>query len=429
MKLKFTSKAMIACGIGACLFVTTAFADMMLGSGYDKLKKSAKHTAAQLAANLDSYTVEGSLSIKIDDQNLSYQYSNEKYDMKNEKYEITAVNDSFQEQREYFKYRDHNQLVTKNSNDDNLYVHQYPDDYFENYPYDIIGFPDPFQQDGAAEIEKIVDAVVGNLQNLILIDNADHGGYIYKGTLNASQVPALVNAVSSYAIKNSYNGERRYNNATYLPELSSDITIESVSGQVQENADGLITKINGELLLSGKDVNGVSHTIEAKLDVEIKDINATVVETPDLSNAIIETAASSYRNQMINDNVTGTYTNNIVIEQEGKIIKIGERTLQIDSISKDSIVGSLSEILYEGYEDEYNAKQYTFSGIEVLDGIVVIHYTDDEGNESTAVSHKQTLDSIRFEPDVVVDVRDHGSYSYSSTSLENFNSTFLKVFE
>jgi len=426
MKLKFTSKAMIACGIGACLFVTTAFADMMLGSGYDKLKKSAKHTAAQLATALDSYTVEGSLSIKIDDKNLSYQYSNEKYDMKNEKYEITSVNDSYQNQYEYFNYRDRDQLVSKNSNDSNLYVRQYPVDYFENYPYDTIGFQDPFQQDGAAEVEKIVDAVVGSLQDLVLIENADHGGYIYKGTLNASQVPTLVNAVSSYAIKNSYNSERRYNNATYLPELTSDITIESVSGQVQENADGLITQINGELLLSGKDVNGVSHTIEAKMDIEIKDINATVVETPDVSNAIVET--SDYQNQMINDNTVGTYINNIVLQQDGKIIKIGERTLQIDSISKGDIVGSLSEVIYEGYEDQYKATQYNFSGIEVLSGIVVIHYTDDEGNESTAVSYKQTLDAIIFEPNVMVDIHDNG-YSYSSTSIENFNSTFLKVFE
>lgn len=429
MRLKLTSKAMIACGIGACLFVTTAFADMLLGSGYDKLKKSAKHTTAQLAAHLDSYTMEGSLSVKIDGENLVYDYINDKYDLKNERQESISVNATFQNQYETYRYRDREQLVRKHSDDANLYVSQYSEDYYERYPYDTIGFPDPFHQDGAAEVEKIIDAVVGNLQNLVLVENADHGGYIYKGNLNASQVPALVNAVSSYFIKNNYNNERKYNKATYLPELSSDLYIQSVSGEVQENADGLITKVNGELLLSGKDVDGVSHTIEATLDLEIKDINATVVETPDLSNAIVETISPGYQNQMINENTAGTYINNIVMEHEGKIIKIGERTLDIDSISKDGIVGKLSEVVYEGYEDQYRANQYTFTGIEVLSGIVVIHYTDDKGNESTAVSYKQTLDSITFEPDVKVDIHDHGSYSYSSTSLENFNSTFLKVFE
>lgn len=420
---------MIACGIGACLFVTTAFADMMLGSGYDKLKKSAKHTATQLATQLDSYTMEQSLSVKINDENLMYEYSYEKYDMKNERHEHTSVSESIQNQYEDFRYRDRNQLVWKNFNDGNLYVSQYPEDYYENYPYDKIGFQDPFQEDGATEIEKIVDAVVGNLQNLVLVENADQGGYIYKGTLNASQVPALVNAVSSYAIKSSYNSERKYNNATYLPELSSDITVQSVSGEIQENADGLITKVSGELLLSGKDVNGAAHTIEAMFDLELKDINATVVETPDTSNAIVETMASPHQNQMLDDNTTGTYSNNIVVEENGKIIKIGERTLQIDSLSKDGIVGSFSEIVYEGYEDQYDATQFTFSGVDVLNGIVVIHYTDNEGTESTAVSHKQTLDTIIFEPGVTVEIRDHGSYSYSSTSLENFNYTFSKVFE
>lgn len=429
MKLKFTSKAMLAFGVGACLFVTTAFADMMLGSGYDKLKTSAKHTAKQLATGLDSYTIEGSMSIKMDDKDVIYNYSSDKYDVKNEKIERSSVSDSFQKQFEYYNYRDRNQSIRKNSNDGNLYVTKYTDDFYENYPYDTIGFNDPFQEEGSAEIEKIVDAVVGNLQDLVFVENADNGAYNYSGNLNASQVPALVNAVSSYVIKNNYNSERKYNKATYLPELSSDITIQSISGQVKENQDGLITNVNAELVLTGKDVDGASHNIVATVDVEINDINSTVVETPDTSNAIVETIDSVYRNDLIRDNTAGTYTNNIVIEENGKLIKIGERTLKIDSISKDSISGSFSEVVYEGYEDKYDALQLTFTGLEAASGIVVIHYTNDEGVENTAVAYKQNLDSITFEPEVIVDIYEDGGYSYGSTPLENFNSTFTKVFE
>lgn len=42
MKLSKKSISVLSFTIGACVFVSTAFADMALGSGYDRLKNSVK---------------------------------------------------------------------------------------------------------------------------------------------------------------------------------------------------------------------------------------------------------------------------------------------------------------------------------------------------------------------------------------------------
>jgi len=429
MKLTFRTKTLIAFGIGASLFLTTAFADMLLSSGYDRLKATAKYTAQQLSSGVDSFTLEGLFQVKVDGVSMTYDYSKEKYDFINLKHETHSINESISSQYEHYNYRDNTQSVWKNFDENKLYVNPYDEDHFERYPHDVIHFDNLFQEDGASELERVVDAVVGNLQDLVLVEHTESGGYQFNGSLNEAQVPALINAVSSYLIKNEYNSQRRYQNATHLPVLASDLSIQSVSGQVLENEQGLITNINAELILSGKDDQGEVHTIEASFDITITDVNATVIETPDLSDAVINKDAFSYDNGIAKESNVGTYSNNIVIEQDGQIIKIGERILQIDMVSNDNIVGSLKEIVYEGYEDEYDPIQLTFTGIEVVGHISVIHYTDAEGKNNTAVTYMDQLDSITFEPEVIVQTFDDGGYSYSSTPLQHFNSSFNKVFE
>ena len=70
MKLSKKSMTVLSFTIGACLFVSTAFADTLLGSGYDRLKDSAKNTAALMEKDLNNYTVEALYSLKDNDQTL-----------------------------------------------------------------------------------------------------------------------------------------------------------------------------------------------------------------------------------------------------------------------------------------------------------------------------------------------------------------------
>ncbi len=57
--MKLGKKGLLALSfvVGACMFVTTAFADMALRTGYHQLKDSIKHTSNWLASAEESYTL------------------------------------------------------------------------------------------------------------------------------------------------------------------------------------------------------------------------------------------------------------------------------------------------------------------------------------------------------------------------------------
>ena len=52
MKLGKKAMTALAFAVGTCMFVSTAFADMALGTGYDRLKETVKYTAAQMEDGL-----------------------------------------------------------------------------------------------------------------------------------------------------------------------------------------------------------------------------------------------------------------------------------------------------------------------------------------------------------------------------------------
>jgi len=51
--------------IGAVLFVSTAFADVVSKTGYEQFKDAIKNTVGSLAEEYDSFTTETGLSVKI----------------------------------------------------------------------------------------------------------------------------------------------------------------------------------------------------------------------------------------------------------------------------------------------------------------------------------------------------------------------------
>src|SRR5687768_8088072 len=70
MKPGKKAATLLAFVVGACVFVSTAFADMALGTGYDRLKNAIKQTAAQMDSGLDNYTVETLVTLKADGQTI-----------------------------------------------------------------------------------------------------------------------------------------------------------------------------------------------------------------------------------------------------------------------------------------------------------------------------------------------------------------------
>src|SRR5690606_27191947 len=139
--MKLGKKAMIALSftVGACLFVTTALADLALGTGYDRLKQSVKHTSAQLEDGLSSYTLKAQVQMQMDD--VVWYESTGTLKVDNEKRASESLDEtkSYNDTYRYHTYQDERTYAYKSSNDENYYVMKYAEDS-EKWR----GFTDPF---------------------------------------------------------------------------------------------------------------------------------------------------------------------------------------------------------------------------------------------------------------------------------------------
>ncbi|MCC2686646.1 MAG: hypothetical protein K0R75_3545, partial [Paenibacillaceae bacterium] len=254
MKISKKASTILAFSIGACVFVSTALADMALGSGYDQLKASAKRTSQQLEQGLNNYTLDLDFSLTDNGQTLLHSTSIQKIDNTNQMNENTSTDlNAYGETTNHYSYSDAERNIWKSNSEDKYYVTNYPSDMTREARK---AYRDPFKEKGAAEMEKIVDAVVGNLKDYVQAVDRPEGGKAFSGSLSAAQVPALINAVSSFGVKQMIGDQSRMDRKSQLPDIDSDIFVKKVTGSANENGSGLLENVTGTAVLSGKEKNG-----------------------------------------------------------------------------------------------------------------------------------------------------------------------------
>ncbi|MCX7710557.1 MAG: hypothetical protein N2484_12020 [Clostridia bacterium] len=356
MKMSKTAATILAFTLGAVIFVTTAFADVALGSGYDTLKASMKHTISQVLKNQKNFTFESSFEIKDNGTFLVQGSGFSKVDNEKNEFESTTVNKySSGKTTTHYSYSDSSVRIWRNEMDteEKYYISEYPNN---NNKAIKDNFRNPFEQKGADEAEKLFDAVVGNLKNYIQVENKKDGGKEYTGSIAEAQVPALVNAVSSYFFKRSVMDRPSDRDEFKFPQLEKDIHISKVSAKALENSSGMLENVLAEVTLAGKDNNGVNHELSMNVAIKFTDIDKTVISKPNIEGKKIE-KVSPYG--VFDSRYIGVYKNNIVILKDGKFVKAGERVLEIIKVDSKNISGRYHEVMKPGFE-EYSSK-YDFS--------------------------------------------------------------------
>jgi hypothetical protein len=186
--------------------------------------------------------------------------------------------------------------------------------------------------------------------------------------MSGAEIPALPNTLASVMLKYSLFDE--YQAAQYgIPQLVSDIYIQDGSAKLVANEEGVMESVLGRLTVTGKDADGVEHTAVFELTSEIYDVNATTVEVPDVTGAeVIE----SYNSNNYMDRFVGTYQGNVVEQQGGETVKVGECSLSLTR-DGDRLVGTFSDgantyDVWGSMSEEYYGVilHYTVDGQEVL---------------------------------------------------------------
>jgi hypothetical protein len=358
MKLKKKTAVAISFTVGIMMFATTAFAEVNSKSGYDQLKDSLKYTAKSCTKDLSSYTMDMSFVIKDGTSIVYSQNDINKYDMANKSKESKDILYNGIKKAEGYYYIDKSSMITKSQDSPSYYVTN-----FTNGTDNMWGMKNPFDEDRASDIEKIADAIVGNLKDSVAVNVTQDGSKEISGSLNNTQIPSLVNALVSFQFKNSFNVRSDNGSTTtqQIPELKSNIFVKNIKGNVATDKNGLIKSALGSGILSGTDKNGQNHNLTFEVLVKIGDINSTVVKKPDLSDKKTIVQTSSNTGKLSNpEKYIGKYSNNIVIEDKGKFIKIGESIVSIKKIDNTSVAGTYESKYINGYEDRN--QKFDFNG-------------------------------------------------------------------
>ena len=403
--------------LGATLLVSTAFADILSTSGYEHLKQAIKYTTKSCAKNLDSVTAQFSVTIKDNDKVFFSSTQTNKIDNTSgcsQNKSITEYYNGITNITE--SYRDKKCNIWYNQWNDTYQIYEYAQEKDRTQNYAI------FEEDEMNDVEKIIDAGVGNLKDYVLVEENTDGSKEFSGSLDNAQIPALVNAISSFAIKRAIP-DLGVEIDDVFPKIQNDVFIKRVSGKATVNKDGILERIYGSGVISGKCEDGTAHELTLEVLVRIYDINSTIVTKPDLADKKTETIyENNSLNMSIQQKYIGKYIQDIVIDENNSFSKIGERIVVIESIDDKHVSGKYLETYKAEYVDYSKDKmEFDFNAeIKGYDNAQFELTNDQEDIGTVNINFDENTGKIYFYIDYVLK---------NDLRPRHIDHTFIRVFE
>lgn len=278
--------------VGGIMLVTTAFAGISGSSGYDAYKSALKNTIVQ-----KSITANMQVSLKDNDKSLLDLVSVYKTNSNAKTMSNSTDIKTGSSQKSFQTYSTEGKTITKNSDSDVYSVMESNGKGIDKNKMELTGTR---KEQAMKSAEKIVDALVGNLQTYV--NKTQNSGGTSEITLKLSdgQIPAVANAVISFAMEQSAyrTNENRLakmghmgmpNIVNDLPKLTGDVTVKSVEMDAVVTAGNLIQKQTVKIMITGKDANGTAHDVELGMNGLFSAFNATTPNTIDLTGKNVKT--------------------------------------------------------------------------------------------------------------------------------------------
>ncbi|WP_276356909.1 hypothetical protein [Cohnella caldifontis] len=282
--------------IGSALVATSAFAGIGEAKGYEAYKTALKTTAA-VASSTDRVT----LSMRDNGTELLNVSTTVKSDQTagtaSGQAEIKAgsVSQTFE------FYQQDGKHVFKAGGSDTYEVME--DRSREEWKEHEQALRDPAF---SAEMEKVVDALVGNLKNQFDIQSEADGTSTIDAKLTGSEIPAAVNVIGSLFVKEGLSGKHadRWDRhspakdalgldipqiAERFPKLTQDVNLDEIELHAVIDENDIVSSQEIDFTVSGKDASGKSHEVVIRAAVETTGLGATTPDTIDLTGKKIET--------------------------------------------------------------------------------------------------------------------------------------------
>ena len=428
MKLGKKTTALLACSVGAVVFATAALADVAIGSGYNNLKNAAKETMARLTHDVENCQTELKLSLKLDGQEFVRDNVSAKYDMKNKRAE--QVNETLGSEgvRHSYHYQDPTMSVYRDDTEEkyNVYRRETPR---EDSPL----VSNPFEEEFAQDAEKVLDAFVGSLSDIVQMEELDDK-IMYVGNLTETQVPTLINALTSFAVKYSVVNDYQYNQMK-LPKIENDFCVRSASGKAIQDQSGMLVDALGTVTLAGTDKNGAEHELTAEISMSLTGIGTTEVHAPELTEENSDvTEETGTNDDELGQRYAGTYKNDIVELQNDTFVKVGERIMEITAAGDGLCSGRYYEVYLDGYTPKEPIKPFTFEREPISERYsiygVYVRCSSDDGDEPTHALIRPYGGGTNPNLSLILNVElaEEGS-GYSTETVSYYDETFVRVFE
>jgi hypothetical protein len=169
-----------------------------------------------------------------------------------------------------------------------------------------------------------------------------------------------------------------------------------MAGTAKADPDGLLTAATFNIVLSGRDADGQPHDLVLDVNLAMSDIGTTVVNLPDLTgkNVVVSQHDKPSASDRLSAKFAGTYRNDIIAEEDGSFVKIGERTVVIESIDSDQVSGRYYETWHDGSDN--SATAFTFEAPNIDPYGISFTYTNAEGLSGNGSIYFQFSGSLQL---------------------------------
>lgn len=270
--------------LGGVLLFGTAFVNASQLSGYESFKGAIKDTQA-----LKNGTIDLQLTASDNGNSIITLSSNVKLnETANAMSSLTTLKSASNTQT-FNSYKQDGKNITKNSSSADYTVIQSNNKKSKAENPEI-----------TKSMEVVVDTLVGSMQNKVSTINNTDGTKKDSISLNSSEITPLANALSSIALIKNDNGSSTYDKANLaslknvLPQLQSNIKIESINSNGTINKADEITAQTAEVVVSGNDAAGKQHNIKIDINVTLSNIGNTTPDKVDLTGKQVKTLTSRF---------------------------------------------------------------------------------------------------------------------------------------
>ncbi|MEN8904844.1 MAG: hypothetical protein ABF289_02680 [Clostridiales bacterium] len=340
--------------LGFIIFVSTAFADIRYQSTYENLVGALKKTLNGLNKNYNSYRLETENIIKVngkviynnavieDTDTINYQQiftnkifyiSHNAEEKKQEEFEIEDI-----------QYKDKSCNLWTEGEICNL------ENYIDvNNKINI--HKNPFNDEIYKVGENIFNSLIGSSKDKILCNENSDGSKNYTLDLNENKISIPIQLVGRYYLDKEELGMRLNDYYMESEVLYEDkIEMKNLNLKVKETNKGVLEKIYVTVYFDCKFKDGRVDKIEMVLLKNIKNINKTKVEKPEVKGKNITIAnVEKDGNKAVSKRYIGKWTADIPkIDETKNIVKDGEIIFEIKKIDK----GKISGTYYEKYKDK-----------------------------------------------------------------------------